>query len=928
MVTVLSTAGAATPAEYDYAPPPKKIKQTDSHHDLSVQVKDKTPRHIKTFNKLSQNQEKGCSVSEISEDFPGNRSGFVAVLESVVDVMFRYNVDVVYDFQNSCYRLLGPVSPAELTPCDIHSALAYIIVSGDQMKKISLGHLGYFLFKKGFRSQKYSKFSMAYYATCILCDVRLTAGLVRAKAIVDFVRKNMLKNKHMSFSQAIKRLPLKSQNRAGWERNVAKHACALDEKTHDHIKQAKQDALARGDRLSQEAEVLSEKDQFMESLLLWEKFFLSDGHKAFMQKTDSCQLQCTQAVSFSDVEENLVPGYAHAELPCSSHVMLADGCLNIEEMLELELSGVEDVDTPLEDNCLFPKLFDCAVRDYETKDTEHFSVKPPLCNAGVPPRNYNADVAQAMQSGDVQNVQALECVMKRKGYKDLDRARLQDAYTSVRILCVKALRCERNLALDFREFVQKTTWPSGVTFDEQLAIYAPDDCGDRLKRALPYILAMDDADLQTLKTIPIPALWQEMQCTRTVKRPTKLELFNIKVLDCAKKREALWYTDCLPYFPPKVSFLEVFRSLLDIAIHKGLHLTCREENVFDIAFIEGIKPFILVPMEVLVAGRFCGEHCHSKERVFFAHHAHQAGLPIQSLSEFCVLFDAVCVLLNIDFRGLVHVRRCRDFWEFIQQHPEEKNLEKQRDTYPLRAQIKQKEMDLMKKVYDLEKRGIFARWAIKDSSCLEKEECLMQKKRIFLQILKTYAQRGMPCPMQVLDLIFGGGEKNTLAYIMDLVFSNTLNIVYDRERATCLLKQEPNGRVIPTKPFRTAVCQHVWQNPSLNTADLAYDLYDAGYRKPFDTIAYWHAVAAIVHSSQGTQWIDEAKAFTLYALKKLCAGPYEICYLLMLYNRSHAGMSPIGEKLARSFLNLYLLKELSEKEIEDVFINPTLSWRV
>lgn len=887
---VLSAAGAATFDAHDACElPRKKIKQADSHNTLLgdaafMQENDqgKLPLHTKILKKLSKNKDKGCTVRELSAEINAFRCGFAAVLEAVVDVMFQNNVDIVYDFQSNSYRLVGPGLPQKSAHCDIYGALAYIIVAEDQSKKISFGKLGYFLFKKGFRAPSYKSFATTYYATCVLCEARPTTFLKRAKTIFDFVQQK----KGMPFYQAMRDFRQTHKNYDGWEKTIAKCAYDLEEKTQENIKKVKQEALARDSMLSQETYVLSEREQFMESLLLWDKF--------------------------------PSPGQVHTDdLPCSSQGMLAEGCLTMEDAPEIAWLDSHDGGLPLEEYTLFPGLLDLTNGCVEK---EH-----PI-NAGKASSDLVVCVAQAMQSGDVRNLSQLEQAMGTKGYQDLSRVTLQDAYKSVRLLCSQSRDREKTLALGFRSFVQKNVWEPNVTFDEQLALYAPRASIGHLRRELQYILAMDDAALRIIQTISIPGLWREMAWDNKAKKPSKTDMFKIKVLDCAKKKEALSYEDCLPYFRKNVSFFEALRCVLDVAIQKRLDCTYHEGERFELAFVEEKKPLVPVPVEVLIAGRFCGNPCTSKDRTIFAHYAYQAGFPMESLSEFFETFDAVCVFLNIDFRSLSRVKKCKAFLEFIQQRSEKKSLSEYRDAYPLKMHIDQQAMAVMRKIYDLKKRDIFAQWGIQDFSCLEQEFSPTTNKNIFLEILKTYAQNGTPCPFQVLALIVGCGEKKTLAYMMDLVFRLNLNIVYDRDRATYMLKQGHNERVIPQEPLITAVYKHVVKNPLCNTADIAYDLYDAGYRKPFDIIAHCHVVTAMGCSCDGLQLINDAKEFTFFALGKMRSGPYAVSHLLGFFHKSHPVLSPKVEQLARSFLQLFLLQELSGIEIQNFFANAKLLW--
>ena len=131
--------------------------------------------------------EKGCHYTQLKGCMSSSRSGALAVLESVVNMMFLENTDIHYNDVTQTYKYLGP-APTITPPLNLPVALARIF-SGPHGKFAceDLGMLAYSLFKHGYRATNYSDFMRTHAAVRVLCDCRLTRLLLFVKDTLDFI---------------------------------------------------------------------------------------------------------------------------------------------------------------------------------------------------------------------------------------------------------------------------------------------------------------------------------------------------------------------------------------------------------------------------------------------------------------------------------------------------------------------------------------------------------------------------------------------------------------------------------------------------------------------------------------------------------------------------------------------------------------------
>ena len=853
----------------DGMPPPKKMKKDDVEEPS---CKGEVASRI--FTKLYKSEQHTCKSDDLACVLGGTRRGPQAVREAVVDLMFRRNVFVTYDPKNSTYCLGRSAAGDKKPPCDMRSALAYIVTATAESKNIPLGILGYFLFQKGFRAEHYPRFRRVYYAMCLFCNKRMTRSLLLSKDFIDFAQKRGIKN----YREALKAYKLTEQKPLDdQQRLIAKYILELSVADVQKMENAKQEALQR--EASSEGGPLR---RYMETLLLWEEPELCEEAPVL----DMSDTNDGDAIFLSD------------ESPAA--FLGADVCLNVKAPAEDigHAPGKEQGDG-LENSV------------WKSRQSDVF------------PRALEVAVAHIISQENIQNFKQLVEAMKGWRYAKYSRKDLCVISETVRILCSKHLSSDKKLVMDFVHFVQMSARPSLTTLEEHLSNY-PGKLPVRLKESAQCVLSMSEEVLQTVQTIVIPPWYNKTRKGGAKPGWKKCNKHNLvrKLCESARNCEVLACDDVVPFLRDKKGLLDVLRQILSVALQEGFNVHCKEEGRFELYYRTKPAPLVYVPAEVVVAGRFCGEGCSPRARMFFMQSLHQAGYTFGSLKELSNIFDATCVVCDIAVSGATCIERCRKFWKFIKKSPTVKNLEEYIAEYPDGVYIMRNEQALMEAVCALMLKGTLFHWGLKNFKSLTQEDVRQRKEDLLVKILKEYAKQEVACPLTILDLIEGAGEQGALAAVMTAVLKRDLHIVYNKAQGTCLLKPEPNRRTAPQEGFMALGFKYIFANPSLAVEDFAYNLYDAGCRRPYTTFQDLHTLCTVLSSQEGASMVQKYRRLVEKALQKMSTGEHHSSLL------SPDTELPLdGVSFVQSLGRLYKAQELSWSAVQKILANPLMFYK-
>ena len=235
----------------------------------------------------------------------------------------------------------------------------------------------------------------------------------------------------------------------------------------------------------------------------------------------------------------------------------------------------------------------------------------------------------------------------------------------------------------------------------------------------------------------------------------------------------------------------------------------------------------LVPVEVMIAARFSGDTVDRRSRVIFAKDLYQAGFLFQDFDTFKTIFDTVCVVCDVPIDNIRELENHLGFFEYVKKFPGKKDWKKLQETYG--KKVSSYALTLAKNATNILEKGVLRQWGI-GLSCeqpREKEACT-----VVLKILQTYAENKMACPYKVLGLVIHQdcSDKDVLSMVMDTAFKEDVRVHYNEAEKTYMLLKGASVCPKPTYPLASFIVGQIMHDATLDCEVLAFYLHAAGYK--------------------------------------------------------------------------------------------------
>ena len=270
-----------------YDGPPKKKIKLDSKKMLSA-VADES-RDDWFVQKIKDSGTAGCYFADLNPLLRPSRSGKTAVLEYVVNIMFKRQIDIFYDRSQGRYWYRGEATQTEGSLMDVRVFTAQSMMSLKKNGDFCAADIGYNVFQAGYRLTSYGIFYKIYEAVRTICsDDSKEKG---PHAVNDFLRflKKQTSDKPSVLPVWYKKYEDHSKRKiSDWERKITNYIFSLNK-----------------DVLQKMIDVTEGSSQQTLSWLLAQKFVLlhvSDGASSHPLSPSEGSAQDSRHVAFVVVE--------------------------------------------------------------------------------------------------------------------------------------------------------------------------------------------------------------------------------------------------------------------------------------------------------------------------------------------------------------------------------------------------------------------------------------------------------------------------------------------------------------------------------------------------------------------------------------------------------------------------------------------------
>lgn len=832
-------------------PPAKKQKLQDQERNLPpayYRGEEIRGRNLSMLRKIKNSGADGCHYRDLLEFLGQSKQCESAVVENVVDAMFREDMDILYNFPKHKFWFIGPAPKVDRPP-DLRIALVDIMTDPLQRDDAckNLGRLAYNLFKKGCRAQSYYDFSKKHGAMRVLCDLNLTQDLTVARDIIIFAKQyppplqNADKIPNYYAAQCHVHTP-------AFAKSVAKYILSdLEPEIVTYITRKKRDATGPNREDSR------------------------DGTPAHQGSTDVC--------------------------------------FGLSTMLEKEEANVF-LDEPLE-----------------------------------------VAMALVMKERSMlyfEDILRFEAFMQSRRGVAIDE--LRGAFYVVKIICYGGDCSLREGAYDFEGFVKKKAWDAKTTMLEKKDLYEK-SCGCVLRQnrflAGQTLLKMRPEVRERLSKIKIPALGVcgprppvcehssakiEPKPEKRPRLPSDHSLSGIKGLDERVKELADQKATCALSDLSKrygKSDITCLRFVLDSVFKQGLDVDINDRNDLTFSLKRERTTDLFLPIGVMLAMRFLGTTCAPKDRAICANAVYKAGYPIKTYDDFNAMLDVVCVACNVPTNNMGAVEGARCFLSYIQNSPEKKTLAEFQKSYQYGSSIGSVELALIEKANRLQQTDFFRNWMIHAHfRSLTAQEYLGQRETFLVKVLQEYANRHKECPSEVLSVFLvvtpSCADRAVLSLVMQAVLKNKLNIKYNKDRKTYALCAGCDDRPQPEKPMKSFIAEKILNDEVLDAPDMAYALYDAGYRmSSYKQAADLYHVMSVLCSAREKSVVDHWQPFLAYTIRKMPLASENYYALYGQFQKKRTQQSTQDFAFAECFLRLCNRQYISTQEADEIFSGNT-----
>ena len=894
--------------EWDFYTPQKKKIKLDVRKGARVLVRSgcKSQMILKT---IETYKEEGCPAEVLSDFLRPSRKGVKAVLESVVDTMFKENVDIEYNEFENKYWLLGPAPVLNPQPhIGIEMARIMTQANPEDVAK-NLGNLGYRLFKLGCRTENYYRFARIYYAVRAFCCYNLAESMSFVKDFVDFFEEDAMyeESRFCDVRHEFERQKGKKMGQA--QRWSAKYLFDLDREEREAMRAMK---LAPGSARS-----------------LWPEISWSQrGEGCFDDESDEDHMAALDDDGFlpPDVRDALEDegfGLSILGLDQAQDLLCQKARLSEESSGKLSTKAVAKP---------FPVVVAETIRTLSPCSfTEFYRIK----------RLRKLAKSHANLKGTFHAVKAI-CSEGQSGLR-------KHLFRFADFVRQRPLFSEGDLLLQFSAYEKehsvklRDTWrlaiASFLNMSEEVlqALYArplpktskkvsknvrEKGLGDVLRCLQQEVSERQKNNLDDVKQEPIQthleqedSAWKWKTLWRSNPDVCCTELSRM-VLDLAQRQERISFKEFFKFFgKTNVTFLDVARRVLDVVFAEGLSLECNEQNHFLFSFRRQDPPKALVPIEAMIAMHFWGIKCSVRERVLFANTLYDAGYPIQDYQTFCNTLDATCVVCNTPLIRATCVGRVAEFWHSLQgQHDVKSFAEFKRNAIGRRDSV------LLDLVRDFN-TDILKAWDIDFQHQPNIPSLSFAQRETFLvKVLQEYAKHNEGCHYKILDLFLSGYSDpiKVFAYVMHVAMREKLRITYDKEQQTYTLHEGDHLREPLGKPVKLFIAESLYNGDLAECADVMYALYNAGYCISYAKVQNWVQVITVLCSGQALDVIKRCRPFFKYVFRKEVLRPYDVPQLFGNFYKYCSPLSQEDARFAEGFIHLCDSGDITRKERKEI----------
>lgn len=479
---------------------------------------------------------------------------------------------------------------------------------------------------------------------------------------------------------------------------------------------------------------------------------------------------------------------------------------------------------------------------------------------------------------------------------------LEAAFMAVRATCYEGAFQHKKPINNFLLFVKQR---KSASFTEVLEDYQKEKgtvLDPKARRAARRLFDMRPEDLQHLKTQKIPI------------RKRKQHLLEEQIKLYAQTDSPYSYLDFVRFFTGSVNRVCILKAVIETALHAGVHVDCfSDEFRFSLAPKKNKPP--CVPIEVIIAAHFANSTCNAKYKALFINSAYKSGYAY-TYKEMEDIIGGVLVLQNIPDNGSGCVDRCR--CAFLRAQRTQKSFKDIQEEFRQQRSVDNEEKALMARVERLSQENIFSAWDLPT----EKNTSVLG---VIIKVLEKYAECGEGCPYKILQLILKCHDtpENVLETFMQIVLKEKLHITYDKSQKTYTLHGLINMRLDPEQPMEQCVFKKICEAGPFLSAELTYDLYDAGYNlelKDNQFIEGW--IYDLLYFDYDKSLFKECKAVLIFCVDAVCVHAKKESLLMQdlfkygiikTCKLSHAVASFVGLSLKDATFP-YALQELLQKE--------------
>ena len=400
-----------------------------------------------------------------------------------------------------------------------------------------------------------------------------------------------------------------------------------------------------------------------------------------------------------------------------------------------------------------------------------------------------------------------------------------------------------------------------------------------------------------------------------------------KVMQMTHDKSSGSLEEFFPFFGKyNISTLVVFRRLLNVAMMNKIQMGFDGKNTVCFSKRESADCVNRVPMEVMMAAHCLGMKCFPWNIELLAHALYTAGYPLTSYEHFLDVFDVVCVVCGVSvYQGGGQgsaIMRSQTVWKSIKgssQDVQEAQLAKGFSVDGEKLNLK--EQDLVLKVIRFNV-DVLKPWGVDllDQDTKLPLECRNVKEKLLVRVLQEYAKHKEGCPCHILNIFLSedNDAAKILATVMHVVLRENLNITYDKKRAMYTLHEGMNERAEPETSVKIFVAGKISRKESSGSAELIYDLYDAGYRLSYQKSNDLYQVLSVLYAPDPESVIERCQEFFSFALSQRTLGKGDYQRLFRFFNKKHKALGFADAIFAESLLRLYDEDFITQEEINHI----------